>query len=184
MGGHFQSVQSSEKLPTAPSALQTLIMQALLRVPLRGILYLPVQSMQVFAKNMRSAPSFATSCGSRSMSTGRGSAASSFDQLINNLQATRDRKDALGTLVSTVASAGERSKEEAGSDSSSSSSDDEDGSSSDSDSDSGSDSESLHTKEPQSDEFTRSYGTGRRKTGVARVWIKEGSGQIQINDKV
>lgn len=33
------------------------------------------------------------------------------------------------------------------------------------------------------DEHGRSYGTGRRKTSVARVWIKEGSGQVTINDK-
>ena len=33
------------------------------------------------------------------------------------------------------------------------------------------------------DEFGRAYGTGRRKTSVARVWIKEGSGQIVVNDK-
>ena len=27
----------------------------------------------------------------------------------------------------------------------------------------------------------RSYGTGRRKTSVARVWIKPGSGRIVVN---
>ncbi len=27
----------------------------------------------------------------------------------------------------------------------------------------------------------RSYGTGRRKTSVARVWIKPGSGRIMVN---
>ncbi len=37
--------------------------------------------------------------------------------------------------------------------------------------------------EPIFDEFDRAYGTGRRKTGVARVWIKEGSGQFIINNK-
>jgi small subunit ribosomal protein S9 len=36
---------------------------------------------------------------------------------------------------------------------------------------------------PDMDEFHRSYGTGRRKTGVARVWLKEGSGQFTVNDK-
>jgi small subunit ribosomal protein S9 len=36
---------------------------------------------------------------------------------------------------------------------------------------------------PDIDEFHRSYGTGRRKTGVARVWLKEGSGQFTVNDK-
>ena len=33
------------------------------------------------------------------------------------------------------------------------------------------------------DEFGRAYGTGRRKTSVARVWIKEGSGLFVVNDK-
>jgi len=33
------------------------------------------------------------------------------------------------------------------------------------------------------DEFGRGYGTGRRKTGVARVWVKEGSGQFTVNNK-
>ena len=37
--------------------------------------------------------------------------------------------------------------------------------------------------EPKMDEFGRSYGTGRRKTGIARVWLKEGSGQITVNNK-
>jgi small subunit ribosomal protein S9 len=33
------------------------------------------------------------------------------------------------------------------------------------------------------DEFGRSYGTGRRKTAVARVWIKPGLGQFTVNSK-
>ena len=33
------------------------------------------------------------------------------------------------------------------------------------------------------DELGRAYGTGRRKSSVARVWIKEGSGQFVVNDK-
>ncbi len=33
------------------------------------------------------------------------------------------------------------------------------------------------------DEFGRSYGTGRRKTSVARVWLKDGSGQFIVNHK-
>jgi hypothetical protein len=33
------------------------------------------------------------------------------------------------------------------------------------------------------DEFGRIYGTGRRKTSQARVWIKEGSGQFIINGR-
>ena len=36
---------------------------------------------------------------------------------------------------------------------------------------------------PIIDELGRSYGTGRRKTSVARVWIKDGSGQFTVNDK-
>ena len=38
-------------------------------------------------------------------------------------------------------------------------------------------------KEQQIDELGRSYGTGRRKSAVARVWIWEGSGQITVNGK-
>jgi small subunit ribosomal protein S9 len=37
------------------------------------------------------------------------------------------------------------------------------------------------TKKPQKDRLGRSYGTGRRKTSVARVWVKPGSGKITIN---
>ena len=33
------------------------------------------------------------------------------------------------------------------------------------------------------DEFGRAYGTGRRKTSSARVWVMEGSGQVSINDR-
>jgi small subunit ribosomal protein S9 len=36
---------------------------------------------------------------------------------------------------------------------------------------------------PQIDAQGRSYGTGRRKTATARVWIKRGSGKIIINGK-
>lgn len=35
----------------------------------------------------------------------------------------------------------------------------------------------------QLDSFGRAYATGRRKTSVARVWIKEGSGQFVVNNK-
>jgi len=38
-------------------------------------------------------------------------------------------------------------------------------------------------KLPVIDHLGRAYGTGRRKTSVARVWIKEGSGQVVVNDK-
>ncbi len=34
---------------------------------------------------------------------------------------------------------------------------------------------------PKKDALGRSYGTGRRKNAVARVWIKPGTGKISIN---
>ncbi|MCH2456640.1 MAG: 30S ribosomal protein S9 [Henriciella sp.] len=33
------------------------------------------------------------------------------------------------------------------------------------------------------DEFGRSYGTGRRKSATARVWLKPGTGKITVNGK-
>ena len=33
------------------------------------------------------------------------------------------------------------------------------------------------------DSFGRTYGTGRRKESVARVWIKPGNGKIEINGR-
>lgn len=33
------------------------------------------------------------------------------------------------------------------------------------------------------DDFGRSYGTGKRKTSVARVWLQQGTGDIVINGK-
>lgn len=38
-------------------------------------------------------------------------------------------------------------------------------------------------RERKVDQLGRAYGTGRRKTSVARVWIKEGSGQFTVNNK-
>jgi len=38
-------------------------------------------------------------------------------------------------------------------------------------------------REPKRDELGRSYGTGRRKDAVARVWVKPGSGKIIVNGK-
>ena len=38
-------------------------------------------------------------------------------------------------------------------------------------------------REQKIDEFGRSYGTGKRKTSIARVWIKEGSGLFVVNDR-
>lgn len=38
-------------------------------------------------------------------------------------------------------------------------------------------------KEPKIDALGRSYSTGRRKESTARVWVKRGSGKMQINGK-
>lgn len=38
-------------------------------------------------------------------------------------------------------------------------------------------------RERKVDKLGRAYGTGRRKTSIARVWIKEGSGQFTVNNK-
>lgn len=38
-------------------------------------------------------------------------------------------------------------------------------------------------KKASKDAVGRSYGTGRRKNSVARVWIKSGSGKIIVNHK-
>ena len=39
------------------------------------------------------------------------------------------------------------------------------------------------TREPKRDAQGRSYATGRRKNAIARVWIKPGKGEVQINGK-
>ncbi len=36
---------------------------------------------------------------------------------------------------------------------------------------------------PKIDKLGRAYGTGRRKTATARVWLKRGTGKITINGK-
>lgn len=36
-------------------------------------------------------------------------------------------------------------------------------------------------RKPEKDSLGRSYGTGRRKNSVARVWIKSGSGKVSVN---
>ena len=36
---------------------------------------------------------------------------------------------------------------------------------------------------PKIDKQGRAYGTGRRKTATARVWIKRGTGKITVNGK-
>jgi len=39
----------------------------------------------------------------------------------------------------------------------------------------------LH--EPVVDKLGRSYGTGKRKCSIARVWIKKGSGKFEVNGR-
>ena len=39
------------------------------------------------------------------------------------------------------------------------------------------------SREPKIDAQGRSYGTGRRKESVARVWVKRGKGKIVVNGK-
>lgn len=43
--------------------------------------------------------------------------------------------------------------------------------------------ETAELPEPKIDEQGRSYATGKRKTAVARVWIKPGNGKIIVNKK-
>jgi small subunit ribosomal protein S9 len=43
---------------------------------------------------------------------------------------------------------------------------------------------SVSVAEPVIDQFGRSYGTGRRKSSVARVWIKPGKGKMTVNGKL
>ena len=38
-------------------------------------------------------------------------------------------------------------------------------------------------REQQLDKFGRAYATGRRKDAVARVWLKPGSGRIEVNGR-
>jgi small subunit ribosomal protein S9 len=38
-------------------------------------------------------------------------------------------------------------------------------------------------KEPVLDKLSRAYGTGRRKTAKARLWLKSGAGRLLINGK-
>ena len=39
------------------------------------------------------------------------------------------------------------------------------------------------TSLPKKDSLGRSYATGKRKLSIARVWIKRGSGKIEVNGK-
>lgn len=43
--------------------------------------------------------------------------------------------------------------------------------------------EAPAVREPKRDDLGRSYGTGRRKDAVARVWVKPGKGNITVNGK-
>ena len=43
--------------------------------------------------------------------------------------------------------------------------------------------ETAPLPEPKIDDLGRAYATGKRKTAVARVWIKPGSGKISVNGK-
>lgn len=40
-----------------------------------------------------------------------------------------------------------------------------------------------HAPKPQKDNLGRSYGTGRRKNSVARVWVKAGTGIVTVNHR-
>ena len=39
------------------------------------------------------------------------------------------------------------------------------------------------SNEPKIDDLGRSYATGRRKSSIARVWIKRGKGNITVNGR-
>ncbi len=41
----------------------------------------------------------------------------------------------------------------------------------------------FENRKPNLDAKGRAYGTGRRKGAIARVWVKRGSGKIQVNGK-
>ena len=43
--------------------------------------------------------------------------------------------------------------------------------------------EGAPKREPKRDAQGRSYATGRRKNAIARVWIKPGRGEIEVNGK-
>ena len=43
--------------------------------------------------------------------------------------------------------------------------------------------EAAPVREPKRDAQGRSYATGRRKNAVARVWVKPGKGEMEINGK-
>ena len=43
--------------------------------------------------------------------------------------------------------------------------------------------EAKPVREPKRDAQGRAYGTGRRKTSTARVWVKPGKGKITVNGK-
>jgi small subunit ribosomal protein S9 len=44
-------------------------------------------------------------------------------------------------------------------------------------------SEEPKVRVPQKDKLGRSYASGKRKNAIARVWLKKGSGLMQVNGK-
>ena len=43
--------------------------------------------------------------------------------------------------------------------------------------------EKVENKKAKLDKFGRAYSTGKRKTSIARVWLKPGKGQVTVNKK-
>ena len=43
--------------------------------------------------------------------------------------------------------------------------------------------EAAPVREPKRDALGRSYATGKRKNAIARVWVKPGKGEMEINGK-
>ena len=41
----------------------------------------------------------------------------------------------------------------------------------------------VENEEPKLDSLGRSYATGKRKDAIARVWVKQGNGKIDVNKK-
>ena len=41
----------------------------------------------------------------------------------------------------------------------------------------------VENEEPKLDSLGRSYATGKRKDAIARVWVKQGNGKIEVNKK-
>ena len=41
----------------------------------------------------------------------------------------------------------------------------------------------VESEKPKLDSLGRSYATGKRKDAIARVWVKQGNGKIEVNKK-